>query len=196
MAAATDFIQLRSGDHAHARKGLPSARMEADDFCSGLIASLNRPTRPRSAAGSIDDVTTLEHHQRTRPEVPPVFAVRELSRGNDESLLIRGLFFVEVSLPVLVSEADLAERCLAVRPAEAVVATDIVVAVESLPVGEEQIQFAGSVQILEKSLDAGVVVVVDFVAGHPGEQHAHRQFGICGAIDGKCASVAAIQLIH
>jgi hypothetical protein len=74
-------------------------------------------------------------------------------------------FFGEISLPVFVAKADSTEGGLAVRPAEAVVAARIVVAVQPLAVGEEQVQSAGTVEFSEELLDEGVVPVVDSLAG-------------------------------
>ena len=76
-----------------------------------------------SVALAVNSFAAIEDHQRAGAEVVPILAVRQLSRGDDEALLFRGFFFAEVYLPVLVTEADLAERCPAVRVAKGVVSS-------------------------------------------------------------------------
>ena len=93
---------------------------------------------PCRATLSVHNVAPLKHRERSQPEFMPFFAVGELSRGDDEALLVRNFSLAEARLPILLEEADLAEGGLALRPAEAGVAAHAVVAVEPLAVGEEQ----------------------------------------------------------
>jgi hypothetical protein len=56
-----------------------NAGVAAGDRKSAPVPILLSAPQRRLALGSVGDVTTLEHHQRSRREILPVFAVGQLS---------------------------------------------------------------------------------------------------------------------